>query len=272
MRAALALRVETSRDWIEKGARFGHFTKGVLYGLMGALALQVALGTGGQVAGSREAARLIEHQPLGAVLLLLMAVGFAAYAGWRCIVAIKDSERKGGGAKGLGQRAGALLTGLVNAALAVALVQIALGRPAGRSDGARSWVGQVLAQPFGAALVAAVGAGIVIAALIQFHRAYTKKFLRDFRWQAMSREQRRWVSHLGQAGYAARAVVFCIIGVGLVRAALERDPGETRGVREALLDIAHSSAGQISLGVVALGFLAFGSFLIASARYRHIAC
>ena len=264
--------METSQDWIERGVRFGHFTKGILYGLMGALALQVALGTGGQVAGSREAARLIERQPLGAVLLLLMAVGFAAYAVWRCIVAIKDSERKGRDAKGLAQRAGALVGGLANAALAVALFQMALGRSSGRSDGARSWVGQVLAQPFGAALVAAVGAGIVIAALVQLHRAYTKKFVRDFRWQSMSQDQRRWVTHLGQAGYAAHGLVFSIIGVGLVRAALERDPGQTRGVREALLDIAHSSAGQILLGVVALGFLAFGSFLVASARYRHIPC
>ena len=264
--------METSRDWIERGARFGHFTKGILYGLMGALALQVALGTGGRVAGSHEAARLVERQPMGAVLLLLMAVGFAAYAGWRCIVAIKDSERKGRSAKGLIQRAGALIGGIANAALAVALFQVALGRSGGQSNAARSWVGQILAQPFGGALVAAVGAGIVIAALVQFHRAYTKKFLDDFRWQAMSHDQRRWVARLGQAGYGAQAVVFSIIGAGLVRAALERDPGQTRGVREALLDIAHSSAGQVLLGVVALGFLAFGSFLIASARYRHIAC
>lgn len=264
--------METSREWLEKGARFGHFTKGILYGLMGALALQVALGTGGQVAGSREAARLVERQPLGAVLLLLMAVGFAAYAAWRCIVAIKDSERKGRGAKGLTQRAGALVGGLANAALAVALFQMALGRSGGQSDSARSWVGQILAQPFGAVLVGAVGVGIVIAALVQFYRAYTKKFLDDFRWQAMSHDQRRWVARLGQAGHGAQAVVFSIIGVGLVRAALERDPSRTRGVREALLAIAHSSSGQILLGVVALGFLAFGSFLIASARYRRIAC
>lgn len=264
--------METSREWIEKGARFGHFTKGILYGLMGALALQVALGTGGQVAGSQEAARLVERQPMGAVLLLLMAVGFAAYAAWRCIVAVQDSERKGRDAKGLTQRAGALIGGLANAALAVALFQMALGRSGGQSNGARSWVGQILAQPFGAALVAAVGAGIVIAALVQFHRAYTKRFLDDFRWQSMSHDQRRWVARLGQAGYGAQAVVFAIIGAGLVRAALEKDPGQTRGVREALLAIAHSSSGQILLGVVALGFLAFGTFLVASARYRHIAC
>jgi hypothetical protein len=272
MSPAPAERVETTRDWIEKGARFGHFTKGILYGLMGALALQVALGTGGQVAGGREAARLVERQPMGAVLLLLMAVGFAAYGLWRFVAAIQDSEHKGRDAKGVTKRAGAFGGGIANVAVAVALFQMALGRSHGHGDGARSWVGRVLAQPFGAVLVGAAGAGIVIAALLQFHRAYTKKFLRDFRWQSMSHDQRRWVSHLGQAGYSAQAVVFSIIGAGLVRAALERDPGQTRGVREALLDIAHSSAGQILLGVVALGFLAFGAFLVASARYRRIAC
>lgn len=264
--------METSRDWIEKGARFGHFTKGILYALMGALALQVALGTGGQVAGGREAARVVERQPLGAVLLLLMALGFAAYGAWRCIVAIKDSERKGRGAKGLTQRAGALVGALANVAVAVAFFQIALGRPGSHHDATRSWVGQILAQPFGAVLVGVAGAGIVIMALVQLHRAHTKKFLDDFRWQSMSPDQRRWVTRLGQAGYSAQAVVFAIIGAGLLRAALEDDARQTRGVREALLDIAHSSSGQILLGVVALGFLAFGAFLIASARYRRIAC
>lgn len=264
--------MDTSKGWVEKGARFGHLTKGILYGLMGALALQVALGSGGQVAGGREAAHVVEQQPFGKVLLVLLAVGLAGYAVWRLISGVKDAEHHGRDGKGLAKRAAALASGLANGALAVAVFQMALGQSEGGGDGARSWVGQILSKPFGSVLIGLVGAAIVSAGLAQFHQAYTKKFLENFRWQGMSPRQQRLVTLMGQVGYSARGVVFPIIGVGLVKAALDHDASETRGVREALLDIAHSGAGQLLLGVVAVGFLAFGSFLVASARHRQIAC
>jgi hypothetical protein len=263
--------VDSSKRWIEKGARFGHFTKGVLYGLIGALALQVSLGAGGQVAGGEEAARFVGHQPFGQVLLILIAVGLFGYAIWRLIEGVNDTEREGSDGVGLAKRAGALGSGLANGALAVVVLQMAIGQ--WRSGaGAESWVTKLLAQPFGPALLGGIGIGILIAGVAQFYQAYSKKFLEMFRWHSMSPKERRWVTRAGQVGYAARGVVFPIIGVSLLRAALQRNPSETRGVREALLEIAHSAAGQILLGLVAVGFLAFGLFMVASARYRHIPC
>jgi hypothetical protein len=263
--------VETSKRWIEKGARFGHFTKGVLYGLIGGLALQVSLGAGGRVAGGEDAARFVGHQPFGQVLLILIAAGLFGYAAWRFIEGINDTEHKGSDGQGLAQRAGALGSGVVNAALGVVILQMALGQSSG-GDGGSSWVAKLLAQPFGPALVAAIGAGIVITGVVQFYQAYSKKFLEMFRWHAMSARERRWVTRMGQVGYSARGVVFPIIGVSLLRAALDRNASQTRDMREALLEIAHSTAGQVLLGLVAVGFLAFGLFMVASARYRQMPC
>jgi hypothetical protein len=260
--------METSRDWLEKGARFGHFTKGVIYGLIGALSLQVAIGSGGQVAGQREVAQMVEHQPLGAVLLVLIAVGLFGYAVWRVIEGVKDTSRSGSDGKGLAKRGSAIVSGVVNGALAVAMVQLALGNDSG--GGAKSWVGKVLEQPFGAVLLGIVGACIVAAGIVQFHKAYTKGFLEDFRYGAMSPTERRWITRAGQVGYSARGVVFPIVGWGLLRAALERNPSETRDTREALIAIAGSGYGQLLLGLVAVGLLAFGLFMVASARYRAI--
>jgi hypothetical protein len=163
--------VDTSREWLEKGARFGHFTKGVVYGLVGALSLQVALGSGGQVAGQREAVRLVEHQPFGVLLLVGIAAGLFAYAVWRLIEGVKDTGHKGSDGKGMAQRGAALASGFVNAGLAIVVLQAALGNDSG--GGARSWVAELLEQPLGAVLLGLVGAGVVAAGVVQFYQAYS---------------------------------------------------------------------------------------------------
>jgi hypothetical protein len=131
-------------------------------------------------------------------------------------------------------------------------------------------VGKLLELPFGGIVLGLVGGGVVLAGLFQFYQAYTKRFLQDFHWSAMTTNERRWVTRAGQVGYSARGVVFPLVGIGFLKAALNHDPGKTRGTREALIEIAHSGYGSWLLGLVALGFLAFGSFMVASARYRVI--
>jgi len=133
-------------------------------------------------------------------------------------------------------------------------------------------VGELLQQPFGDVALGVVGAVIIAVGAFQFYEAYTKKFLEDFRLQKMSPDEQRWVTRAGQAGFVARGVVFPIVGVGLLRAALERDANETRDTRAALVEISSSAGGQIALALVAIGLLAFALFMIASARYRQIAC
>jgi uncharacterized protein DUF1206 len=269
-RQKLARGADETKPWVEKGARFGHFAKGVIYVLMGVLALQVAFGSGGRLAGTREAAQFVGRQPFGDVLLGLLGLGLLGYALWRCVVGIKDTDHKGGGASGLLKRAGAVISGLVNGALAIALFQMALGNP-GRGDGARSWVAKLIDAPFGDIIIGITGLCIVGAGLVQFYLAYSKKFLEPLSLAELSASQRRWVTRLGQLGHAARGVVFPIIGMALIAAARHHAPGETKDMRQALHDIAASPWGLAALGLVGAGFIAFGAFMLVSARYRRCA-
>jgi hypothetical protein len=262
----------SNKGWLERGARLGHLAKGLIHGLVGVLALQVALGAGGRIAGDHEAMELIGDQPFGRALLFLVALGLAGYAAWRLIEGFGGVwERTRGG---LMHRLGAFGGGLVNAALSVAVFQMALGDSgkAGESHHPRSWVGELLQQPYGEIGLALVGAIIVVVGAFQLYEAYTKKFLQDFRLSKMSEDEQRWVTRAGQAGFVARGVVFPIVGVGLLRAALQRDASETRDTRAALVEIASSAGGQIALALVAVGLLAFALFMVASARYRRITC
>ena len=61
-----------------------------------------------------------------------------------------------------------------------------------------------------------------------------------------------------------------VVGTFLIRAALEYDPQQARGLGGALQTLAQQPLGPWLLGAVALGLVAYGLFMLSVARYRHI--
>lgn len=258
-----------SEDWLTKGARFGLIAKGVVYALIGILAIQAALGFAGRVGGSREAVQYLGHQPFGQALLVLVGVGLFAYAAWSFIMALADTENEGTDAMGIVKRLGFAAGGVVNTAIAITALQLALGSSS-EGGGAKTWAAKVMNEPFGHWLVGLLGVVVIGVGVAQFYMAYTKRFLEKLDTASMSEKVRRAVVRMGQAGYASRGVVFPIIGVALVSAAFTHDPSEAKGMGEALRTVAASTHGKILLIVVAAGLLAYGVFTVALAKYRRV--
>jgi hypothetical protein len=259
----------TASPWIEVYARFGHAAYGVVYVLVGSLAVQAALG-GGKAAGQQGALRAIMIAPLGKVILCLVAFGLLGYAMWRLFEGILDPDNEGRDVKGLGKRFNHVLNGVFHAFLALTAVQLAL---LGSSDGGGSpddLTARLLQEPFGRLLTAGVGVGIVCAGLYQFYCAYRAKFMEELEPGRMGAGTRKWTRRSGRLGYAARGVVFVVIGVFLVQAALKTDPNEARGLGGALATLAHQPFGPYLLGVVAAGLVSYGAFMFVVARYRRI--
>lgn len=115
-----------------------------------------------------------------------------------------------------------------------------------------------------------VGLGVVGAGLLNAYRAVTRKFLDDLELRKMSEREERWFAVLGVFGHLARAVVFVLVGIFLIRAAYQYDPQEAIGLDGALAKLAHEPAGPFLLGVVAFGLLAYGLFCFVQARYRDV--
>jgi hypothetical protein len=86
----------------------------------------------------------------------------------------------------------------------------------------------------------------------------------------MSLREKRWTTHAGRLGYAARGAVFGVIGVFLIQAALQTDPDAARGLGGALGTLARQPFGPYILGTVAVGLAAYGVFMFVTARYRRI--
>jgi hypothetical protein len=256
--------------WVERLARAGYLAYGVVYALVGVLAVQAALGGGGQATGQEGALRSILLAPLGRVLLGLIVLGLLAYATWRLIQGIRDPENEGTDATGLVKRFDHVINGLFHAALAFSAGQLVLGSGGGGGGSPNDWTARLMAQPLGRWIVVTVGVVIVGAGLYQFYKVYRADFRDELKLGEMGDRERTWATRSGRLGYAARGVVFGVIGVFLVQAALQTDPEKARGLGGALQTLARQPLGPYILGAVALGFMAYGVFMFVMARYRRI--
>ncbi len=271
IRSTARKATRSASPWIEGAARAGYAAYGTVYLLVGALALQAAFSGGGKTASQEGALQTILLAPLGRILLGLVALGLLGYGLWRVFQGTRDPENDGSDAKGIAKRAKHAADGLFHAALAVGAFQVALGSGGGGGGGGPDdWTATLLQQPFGRFLTVAVGAVIVGVGLYQFYLAYAAKFMEGLQPGEMGARQRAWARRSGRLGYAARGVVFIVIGSFLVLAALQTNPNQARGLGGALSALASQPFGPYLLGTVALGLICYGLFMFVVAWYRRI--
>jgi hypothetical protein len=257
---------------VERLGRAGLVAKGVLYATVAILALQVALpgGGGGETTGKEGAIHTLARQPFGTFVLVVLAIGLAAYALWRLVQAAVGTDEPDKRKEAL-LRAGFLARGLIYIALCVATVRVLTGSGGGGGQGAeQELTARLLGLPFGVALVVLAGLVMIAVGLYQGYKGVTRSFRDELHSAGMSRAEDVWVSRLGMFGLCARAVVFALIGVFLIRAALAFDPNQAIGIDGALAQLAATTQGPWLLGLVALGLLAYALFAFALARYGRI--
>lgn len=257
---------------IEKLARFGYTAKGVVYAIIGWLALQTALGNGGKTTDAQGALTTVAQQPLGQFLLGLLAFGLIGYVVWRFVQALRDPEHKGHDPDDIVRRMGYGMSGLIYASLAFSAIQLILGA-GGNHDGETSqrlWTARLLSQPFGEWLLGLIGAFIIGYGFYQFYEAYKAKFRKNMKLHEMSSTEKTVATYTGRIGVAARGVVFIIIGFFAIQAARHYDPSEVRGVGGALEALAEQPYGPWLLAIVAMGFVAYGIHMFVQAQYERI--
>lgn len=257
---------DTAR-WIRRFARFGYAAKGFVYILVGYIALMAAVSSA-RAEGAGDALSTLRDEPFGQALLIAVAIGLLAYAGWRAYAGVANPENESGP-----KRAFSIITALVNAGLAYAAARIALAAPggSGQQDGgaeAVNWTARIMQQPFGRWLVLAVGLGILGYGLHQIVKAYRADLDDQLTLSELDPDTQRRVRMLSRAGIAARGVVFAVAGFFLARAGWEANAAQTKDVGAALQEI-EQSYGPWILGLIALGLAAFGVYELLRARYRR---
>ena len=261
-------------------ARAGFVARGVISAVIGVLAAMEAFGhTGnGRTTDSKGALReLHDHplfQPFGRILLGIVAVGLVGYAVWLFVQGILDPEHslQKNAKKRVFQRIGRIGGGLLHTGLAVFAIGLITGIALGNEeDGTKSWAARILGLgPIGVALVVAVGIGVLALAGWEIWKAWKSDLDDRLDLSRLSKGTQKLIVQLSRFGMVARAVAMVVIGVFLIIAAVRAKPDEARGLGSALSALQESPLGWPLLGVVAIGFIAYGVFQVIEARYRRI--
>jgi len=249
-------------------ARAGLTARGILYILIGLVAILVALGQTSQEADQQGALQLLASQPYGLVSLWLLGIGFAGYALWRLSEAAFGVTGEGNGA---GARLKSLVRALIYAFFAYLTFKIIAGTGTGsQTKKQQDLTATVMHHSGGQWLVGIVGLVIVIAGLVLVFEGIRRKFLKYLQLSQLSPRARRIVEWLGVIGTAARGAVFALAGVLVIEAAVTYKPAKAGGIDKALLTLRNQPFGEFLLIIAALGLIIFGIYGLCEARWRRV--
>jgi hypothetical protein len=248
-------------------SRAGFVARALIYGIIGLLAFELVVRHGGKITNQQGALRTVEHRSFGHLLLALLAIGLGGYAIWRLFRAFLGHGREGADT-GV-ERIGAFGSGIVYGLLCVVAIQILTG-PGTSGGSAKKTASDVFGWPAGRWIIGAAGLVMAAVAVYQFIRGVGRKFLDDSKTEQMSSAVKTWFTAFGTIGHVARAVVFAMVAVFLLKAAYDYNANEAIGLDGALAKLYNGAYGSWLLGLVAAGLIVFSIFSLVEARYRRI--
>ncbi|MEW2071543.1 DUF1206 domain-containing protein, partial [Streptomyces sp. NPDC007346] len=248
---------------MEAGARAGFGARGVIYVLVGALALRIAFsGGGGKQADRGGAIAEIAEKPFGKVVLWLLGIALVGMALWRLSEAFFGQAGPDGGKPS--KRAMAAGRSVFYSFVAFSVLSFAAGDSGsgGGSSDQRSQdiTAKALGWPGGQWIVGIGGVAVACAGVWIAVRAIMRKYHKHLKMSQMSRQVRRALDFVGVFGGSARGAVFATAGGFAVAAAVEHEPGRSKGMDDTLRSFTETPAGPWLLVVIALGLVAFGVF------------
>lgn len=245
-------------------ARMGYSARGIVYLVIGGLALLTAFGQGGEMTDSKGAIMTIMQQPFGTGLLVLLVIGLFGYVVWRLVQAVQDPDDHGTSAKGLAVRAGLFVSAITHALLALWTIKLILGES---SDDKSASTQSFIASEIGQIVVGLIGVAMVCVGCAHLFKGWTARFER---YMSIPADKALWMRPLCQFGLMARGIVWCILGWFFIRSAFQAGAEEIKGLADAMAALRNSSYGVWLFGIVAAGLFAFGLYSMLEAAYRRI--
>ncbi len=264
--------------WLRAGSRLGLACRGTVYLLVGYLALRLALATHGRAGAPVSSAGAVQEAVApawGRVPLVLLVAGLAAYALTQLVEAVFRSARATGAIGRWRQRAMSSWGFLVYSVFCLSTARLLAGTPAKQTAQSEQrqdtgMTADLLRTGWGRLLVVLAGILFVAGGLEAGRRAVRLNFRERFTAEHMSRALALLTRAVGAFGSAARAVVFVLVGVFLVKAAVLSSAKQTKGLDAIFRSVGSIAYGSWLLGLLASGILCYGLYCLVEAKYRDL--
>ncbi|HEY8855097.1 MAG TPA: DUF1206 domain-containing protein, partial [Candidatus Dormibacteraeota bacterium] len=202
-----AVKHAAANPQLELLERLGYVVRGVLYVVMGFLALRIALATpGGKATDLSGSLVWLIGNPFGKLVLIVTIIGLVAYSIWGFVRAIYDPLHRGRDAKGIMARLGFVTSAVSYLAIAFFAITILAGQGSASHDSTQKTVSTLLANPGGGFFTILLGVISIGIAFGQFLEAYRATFKNDLKAAEMSESEKDIAVGLGRFGMAARGV------------------------------------------------------------------
>ena len=252
-------------DWMDHAIRAGLVAYGIVHLLVGWLALQLAFGEKEDSASNSGALHYLAQQPMGGVLVWLIAVGMFLLVLWRLLEFAFGFRDESDDAKRWRKRATSLFKAVIYGAIGWSAVQVATH--SGGGGGTDSTTAKLMDLPGGQLIVGVVGLAIIGYGGSLVYRGWTEKFREHLDAQGQSGQDGSVYVLMGKIGYIAKGVAIAIVGGLFCYAAITHDPKKSGGLDQALQTVLEQPFGQVLLTAIALGIAAYGVFCFARAKH-----
>jgi hypothetical protein len=251
--------------------RLGFAVRGLIYIVIGLLALQLVLGKGGKLASPQQAIAEIGKNPAGMILLWVVLLGLISYSLWGLVRAFLDPLQKGHDLKGIIARFGFLISALGYAILIMPTYGYITGNSQSASGSQnQNFISSIMTMPSGRWIVGIVGLATIIGGFYQIYQGLKAKFDRQFQVISLKPDQAKIAISLARYGTAARGIVFALVGGLICLAAYQANPSQPTGMDAALATLLKLPFGIWLLAIIAIGLIAFGAYSMMSALWFRL--
>jgi hypothetical protein len=274
--AARSMARGASGVWLRAVSRLGLLCRGTVYLLVGYLALRLAVEAHGRAGAPASSAGAVQAAGAGGrVPLVLLVAGLGAYALTQLIEAVFRPAHATGTMGAWRQRAVSSWGCLLYAAFCLSTARLAVQaqpRQTAQSEQRQDTgiTAELLRTGWGRALLILAGVLAVVAGAETGRRSVRLDFRERFTAEHMPRALAMLTRALGAVGCLARAVVFVLVGVFLLKAAVLSSAKQAKGLDAVFRSVASSAYGSWLLAVLASGLLCYGLYCLLEARYRDL--
>lgn len=244
-------------------ARFGCFSIGFVYALIGTIAILSLLRIGEAAADEDRIVLWLLDFQLGIILIYIIAAGLFAWVIWRFFEAITDPYEFGTDKSGILQRIGVALSSLGYGLMAYSAIEIMNGNGGGDPEAEQQlFIARIFEWPAGRWLIVVAGLITIGAGIVQVKYVYDGAYKKRLDIDRLSSSTRKVIHILAWSGFIARGIILSVLGYFFIKAGVNENPFEVGDTDTAFDFIGGGIIGDSSFFLVALGTIAYGILMV----------